>query len=228
MLNAQCLMKNAAGPVLVCFAVREEAKFFSPPEGLQTKVQVRVTGIGRKNAEAAALQAIEQIRPQLVLTCGFAGGLHPDLALNAIVFSTDEGSWLRGVLEELGAIPVRFHCSTRIATTVHEKQELRRQTGADAVEMESETIRQLCRRQGIESATIRVISDSANEDLPLDFHKVANENLEISYGRLAWELARSPGRIPALIRFQRQTERAARQLGRTLESLLIRRSALSG
>ena len=143
---------------------------------------ILITGIGRRNAEKSAREflgsAPPRVRrltprqpqkqttgrrsqhaqgacaPELVLTCGFAGGLNPDLKLGDVVFEifssssrrelaqTEIGNQLEptyvGCYEQLaaaGAKPAKFFCADRIATTVAEKKKLRMETGADAVEM---------------------------------------------------------------------------------------------
>src|SRR5947209_8217979 len=153
-------------PVLVTFAVKEEMKFFQGGPGIRRFI----TGMGRENAERNVAAALEQIQPRLVLTCGYAGGLNPKLKSNEVIFQADPGTDLHTKIEQAGATPVNFFCARRVAITMDEKLRLWRGTGLDVVEMESETIRDLCRERNIPCATIRVISDAADEDLPLDFN----------------------------------------------------------
>jgi len=124
------------------------------------------------------------------------------------------------MLVAAGAKPVKFFCADRIATTVAEKQKLRAETGADAVEMESAAIDAVCRERGIPCTTLRVISDPANEDLPLDFNALAKPDQSTDFGKLAWAIVRSPGKIGALIRLQKKTKFAARQLAAVLTQIL--------
>src|SRR6266436_4199340 len=121
---------------LFCFAVEQEAKFFSYPG-----MEVLITGIGRENAERKLHAALKRGAYQLVLSCGFAGGLNPYLTAGTVLFATDEDAGLTPTLLAAGACPVRFHCADRVAATVAEKRHLWESTGADAVEMESQIIR---------------------------------------------------------------------------------------
>ena len=136
----------------------------------------------------------------------------------AFVETADAG--LRDQLLSAGAKSAKFICAARIATTAAEKAELRRTTAADAVEMESEAIHAVCRERGIPCATVRVISDTAHEDLPLDFNALANADQSLNYGKLALAIAKSPGKIPALMRLQKQTEFAAAQLAEILGKVI--------
>jgi adenosylhomocysteine nucleosidase len=208
---------------LVCFAVKEEAKFFFPRQSRAGAIQAWVTGMGRKNAAESLREAVAAVEPERVLTCGFAGGLNPSLALGTVVFDHDFDAGVAEGLTELGAVPAKFYCSKRVAITAAEKRALWESTGADAVEMESSVIRNLCREWKIPSATIRVISDTAHDDLPLDFNALMTSDDRIHYGKLAMAILASPRKVSQLIAFQRQTMTAARELGRVLNELFSAR-----
>ena len=133
---------------LICFALKEEAAPFRKiAGGLRRGHHVLLTGIGRANAEkslrkflgsapapGAAVDASSTAKanneasfvtragacaPQLVLTCGFAGGLNPDLKLGEVIFETSDEN-LRAKLFDAGAKPAKIFCAERIATTVAE------------------------------------------------------------------------------------------------------------
>ncbi|MBI3417449.1 MAG: hypothetical protein HY043_19320 [Verrucomicrobia bacterium] len=208
------------GTILVCFAVKEEAKFFPKLALAHARIETLVTGMGAENASLAIRAALETFSPTLVLTCGFAGGLNPKLPAGAIVFSEDPEVGLARHLVELSAALATFHCARRVAVTCTEKKQLWESTRADAVEMESGVIREICRAKQISSATIRVISDSASEDLPLDFNALMSADYEINFAKLLLRVASAPWKIPALLAFQRQTTAAARNLGEILDKLL--------
>jgi nucleoside phosphorylase len=177
-----------------------------------------VTGIGRNNTEKAVREAILREVPSAVLTCGFAGGLNPELKSGDVVFATEDAT-LAARLSSAGAKRAIFFCAPKIATTASEKQELRCASKADAVEMESEFIHALCRERGIPCATVRAISDAANDDLPLDFNKLANPDLSLNYGKLLWAIAKSPGKIPALMRLQKTCRQASENLASVLQKV---------
>jgi adenosylhomocysteine nucleosidase len=206
--------------VLVCFAVKEEARAFKKLAGERGNLEVILVGMGKRNAERAIRAALEKERPQLVLTCGFAGGLRPDLATGTVVFAADPETGLEPALLAAGAKPARFHCVDRVAATAEQKRALWKATGADAVEMESEIICGVCREQRIPSATVRVILDPANEDMPLDFNQLMTADQKMSYGKLALALVKSPGRVGALRRLQQNSEVVAGKLAQVLTGVL--------
>ncbi len=205
---------------LVCFAVKEEASAFKSVADGMPNVTVLVTGMGRRNAEKSFRAAIAKQKPELVITSGFAGGLRSELALGDIIFDADPAAKLEAAFSVAGAKPGKFHCVDRIATTAKEKHELRRQSGADAVEMESEIIRKVCREEEIPSATVRVILDTADEDLALDFNQFLNADMELDTGKLAWSVAMSPGKVGALMKLQKQGKAAAEKLAGVLKNIL--------
>jgi nucleoside phosphorylase len=209
----------SAGGVLVCFAMKEEKTAFQKIAERNAAVSILVTGIGQKNAEKSLRDFLAGKIPVRVVTCGFAGALVSDLAIGAVVFETDDAR-LREALTAAGARAVKFHCADRIATTSREKQELRRSTNADAVEMESGVISRICRERGLPCATVRVISDAVDEDLPLDFNLLSKPDRSMDYGKLAWAVAKSPGKIGALRRLQKQTRFAAEQLAAVLAKVI--------
>ena len=206
--------------VLVCFAVKEEARGFQKLLGKRADLKVILVGMGRRNAERAIRAELGKERPRLVLTCGFAGGLSPELATGTVVFAADPETGLEPPLLAAGAKPARFHCAERVAATIEEKRALRQATGADAVEMESQVICDVCREQKICCATVRAILDTAGEDLPLDFNQLMTPEQKMSYGKLAMALAKSPGKVRGLLHLQRQSRTAAEKLGQVLAGLL--------
>ena len=219
-MSAECGARSAEslqsdGTALICFALKEEAAPFRKAVAANNKVEVLVTGIGRVNSEQALKSKLSVLQPSEVFTCGFAGGLDPQWPVGQVLFETGESA-LHDRLLRAGAQPGRFYCADRIATTAVEKHELRQRTGADAVEMESGTIQALCRERQIPCATVRVISDAASTDLPLDFNQLSKPDLSLDYRKLALAILCSPQRMRGLLELQRNSSRAAAALSEVL------------
>ncbi len=234
--------QNKKSGWLICFALKEEAAPFRKiASGLRRGQQISIllTGIGRQNAEKSVREFLATNSPESVLSCGFAGGLNPNFKLGEVVFDFSDKS--RGnetqirtesksetpyivsheQLTATGAKPARFFCADRIATTAAEKKKLQDETGADVVEMESAAIHAVCRERGILCATVRVISDTATEDLPLDFNALARPDKSLDYGKLFWAIAKSPGKVGALMKLQKQTQFAAERLADVLTRIVF-------
>src|SRR6266571_3079031 len=76
--------------LIIAFAVKEESRPFQKLVTSRSDVRVVLTGIGQQNAAKAICKALTEESTNLVLTCGFAGGLNPELATGTVVFSVDE------------------------------------------------------------------------------------------------------------------------------------------
>jgi adenosylhomocysteine nucleosidase len=236
---------KAERSVLVCFPLKQEAAPFRKIAAEKSGVDILLTGIGRRKAEQSLRKFLSSCRsrgneaqiknqsetphvvsyePGLVLACGFAGGLNPDLKLGDVIFECGMWNAECGTLAErlaaVGAKPAKFFCAGRIATTAAEKKNLRDETGADAVEMESAAVYAVCREHNIPCATVRVISDTASEDLPLDFNQLSRPDQSLDYGKLFLAIAKSPGKIRALMKLQKQTQFAAERLAQVLARIL--------
>jgi adenosylhomocysteine nucleosidase len=228
---------------LICFALKEEAAPFHKIAAGRLGIFTLIVGIGRQNAEKSVSGFLNSCRsrgdetqiknqsetphvvaytPDLVLTCGFAGGLNPGLKLGEVVFELSTANpQLSTRLLAAGAKPAKFFCAERIATTVTEKKKLRDETGADAVEMESAAIHAVCHERNIPCATVRVILDTANEDLPLDFNALAKPDKSLDFGKLFLTIAKSPGKIGELMELHKKTSFASQQLADMLEKVVV-------
>ena len=227
--------------ILICFALKEEAAPFQKIAAKHPGVVPVIVGIGRANAESSIRRALttpvnspdNPASPDLVITCGFAGGLNPKYQLGDVLFelfptelatspisSPILPADLTAKLMTAGAQAATFFCADRIATTVAEKQALRAATGADAVEMESAAIHAVCRERSIPCVTVRVISDTAGENLPLDFNVLAKPDRSLDFQKLFWAIAKAPWKISALLALQKKTTSAAQQLATVLEKVI--------
>jgi len=206
---------------LICFAVAEEAKPFRRLLGAALGADVLVTGIGEKNS-IAALSAWFNAHPEpppFVFTCGFAGGLNRELKRGTVLFQSDTPR-LAAALNGAGARQGSFTTSERIITTALEKRALHESSRADAVEMESGAIVRECRKRALPVAIVRVILDTADEDLPLDFNQFMTPDLKMNYTKLALSTLTRPQKILELVKFGKRAAEAGEALAHTLRLAL--------
>ena len=91
---------------------------------------------------------------------------------------------------------------------------------AQSVDMESFEIVKAASAWGARSVVIRAISDSATEDLPINFNLTLSEQKEVSVSKVLMELAKNPLALPSLIQFGKQSKRAGALLATFLEDYL--------
>lgn len=201
------------------------------------EVSVLLTGIGPKRARASLMGVCTHPAAQdrwfdCCLSVGLAGSLrsqhhpaeilaarrvqpeesHRDLRADAIASDAE----LLSMARDCGAkIVGSFLTADRIIVTAREKADLGQK--ADAVDMESFDVLKEAAAWGAKGLAVRAVSDSAEEDLPIDFNRVVTPEGKISMTGMLRELRGDPGKFPALVRFGSKSRQAARALASFLD-----------
>ena len=199
----------------MCFALDREATPLRRRLIATPQVRILVTGMGPRRSASSVEAEIAERRPSLLITCGFAGALDPQLMHRQVLMETQEDFLLQAFLKH-GVLSGTFCCTHRIAIRAEEKRTLWENTRASAVEMESGGIHQICARHKIPCATIRVISDVASETLPLDFNQLRNADEQLTNRKLAWAILTRPWIIPRLASLGRNSAQASEALAEIL------------
>jgi len=158
-------------------------------------------------------RALEQ-RPDVdrILSIGFCGALDPALRIGDIVISGEVPGGLGASFVRGGVVSV-----DRVAITAQDKCALRVSTGAAVVEMESAAVARKARQWAVPFGCIRVVSDAAGEDLPLDFNLYRDADGRFERTRIALAALGRPFTVlPGLIRLARHCSHAAERLGEFL------------
>lgn len=204
------------------------------------EVIVGLTGIGPEAAASRICDFTWCEDYDLFISSGFAGALRADYQIGDVltarevaadenrarklgrqIFSTQR---LLKIAEECGSRPVdRFYSSAFTVRTASEKASLH--DAGDAVEMESFEILAEAFGWIREGIAVRAVSDTADEDLPLDFDQVVTNEGDLSVTRLAGQIIRKPAAIPDLVRLGKRSGEAAKRLADFLDRYI---AALAG
>lgn len=196
-------------------------------------VAVALAGMGRESARLAALRLLAGHRPRWVVSVGFGGALDPSLARGDLVVAReilgpeiDDRLHVDLKLEEAPARPGRRIRSGRLVTvdrvirTAAEKAELRSQTGADVVDMETSAVASLCQERNQRFISIRVISDEASLDLPPEILTIIGPSGSFRLGATVGALWRRPSSVKELWALREAAIEASDRLAKVLPELL--------
>jgi adenosylhomocysteine nucleosidase len=132
-----------------------------------------------------------------IISTGFCGALDPALRVGDIMTG----------MERIASVD-------RVVVSAEEKRALRQKTGAAAVEMEAAAVARTAAQWGIPFRCVRVVSDIAAEDLPLDFNLYRDAAGRFSRTRIALAAMLRPFSVmPRLMRLDRNCGIAAEALG---------------
>ena len=173
------------------------------------------TGVGEKITRARMADFFRKQKPRLLISAGFAGALDHRLGVG-VVFVGQNFSDVE--IARATKWPAAILATTaRVIETVGERVQFARDTGAAAVDMETECIAAACRAAGVPLLSLRVISDSPSDPLPaparilFDLHRQRTPAL-----KLTGYLVRHPAAIPGLLRFGKRVPTLRQRLAEAL------------
>ena len=175
-------------------------------------------GPGPTLAGQAARTGLSAEPVDLLLSMGWCGALHPHLsvgdifAANVIYSGTNQYSarmpnctrpFLKG----------RLVSQDRFAASAAEKNELH-VLGAQVVEMEAAAVAIEAMERNLPLACVRVVSDTAMEDFPIDFNRLRDEAGRFDKKKIAVQGLLAPFQgLPTLIRMAYRGQKTSRILG---------------
>jgi len=198
------------------------------------------SGMGPKNAAAAAEALLGEFRLDLLISAGFCGALTPELRVGDVAVSTGlcviAGGGVQQVPVEVSAAgrnfiarqPVTgarvfaslFACTPSIMAKKELAPLLPPGAPCPVVEKESGAIALVAVKNGIPFLGIRTVSDPANEELGFSLEEFTDRNLRIRPHRVALTILRKPWIMPQLVRLARNSRIAADSLSQAIDQFL--------
>jgi nucleoside phosphorylase len=202
-------------------------------EAADAEITALVTGIGTESAARAMdlmmRMADDGCNFDVCVSSGLAGALCDDLVPGDVIapqmlvaesgrnsdcMKVDEG--LRAQAVGVGAIASDCLFTTnQVLLKASDKKSI--SSKAQLVDMESFEIVKVARAWGARSVVVRAISDSAKEDLPVNFNRTLTKDKQVSVMKVVGELLRNPFALRGLLRFGKQSRQAAEQLANFLD-----------
>ncbi len=192
----------------------------------ETEIVVALTGIGAVRARRATRYALGS-KPDVCISSGLAGGLKETYGRGEVLAAAQVAE-LPGksavrcdaeLVERARAcgarVVERFLTSLSVISSSAEKMAL----GAkgDAVEMESAGVLAAAVAAQVPAVAIRVVSDDAGQDLPVDFNRVLNAKGKLRPVRLLSSIASEPARLRGLLQLAGDSRKASATLAEFLE-----------
>jgi nucleoside phosphorylase len=165
-------------------------------------------------------------RFEYLLSAGFAGALDKELHTGDLVIAENFSSatLLRSPhldLADEGIFLGKLLTASGVISSSEEREQLGKETGAAAVDMETEFIADACAEHELPILSLRAISDTPAEPFPAPPHVLFDlEKQKTDFARLAFYLATHPGAISRLNAFRERVAVARRNLTATLEKIV--------
>ena len=189
-------------------------------------VAILQTGVGRKSCQLKIDDFLRAERPRALISSGFAGAAREDFQIGDLIVAENLSdrellSQAQRILAHRNVQTAKLFTSATIVDSIDARNEIARTNGADAVDMETEVIAKACSVRGIPMLSLRVISDSLREPLPVPPSILFDiERQRAKAAKLSLYLIKHPGALFNLFRFAHQIAHARRILTDGIVELL--------
>jgi adenosylhomocysteine nucleosidase len=190
------------------------------------------TGVGDKAARARMSACFAGTKPALVISSGFAGATNDELKPGDVIIA--ENFCTSGLLEIARSVFARTNVragklatASAVIDSLSERETLARNTGALAIDMETQAIAERCAEFDIPMLSLRAITDTPAFPFPAPPQVLFDiEQQKTIASRLALHLATHPLALGRLITFASRVRAARASLAAMLD-LLLRSESLA-
>ena len=174
------------------------------------EVVAAITGVGIKRARTATSLVIQQFKPSLIIYGGFGGALRPDLRVGDVIVGSSVLSLKKKENRSLYdnfSIPAveyirgKLLTESRFINEPDEKKRLYESTDALAVDMETWGVVEAALQSKTPVASVRVISDEADELLP-NMSAIYSSNGELDSKKAEEYFRAYPGLLSPYLKFR--------------------------
>lgn len=152
------------------------------------------------------------------LVAGLGGALAPGLKVGDVVI---DWPWPdRAVPVREGWAAGRIHTAPGVVPTAADKARLFETTGAAAVDMEQNRVREILRWPEVPMVGVRAISDAADQDVDPAVLRLVDDTGKPKVRALVGYLARNPGRVLHLRRLGKASRLALGRLGEAVRAIV--------
>jgi adenosylhomocysteine nucleosidase len=176
-------------------------------------IEVMHTGVGKKICEERLEKILKDQRFDLLISSGFAGSLDDELRLNDVLiarnFSTVDSQQALASVANVSIRVVKMLTAPAPVDYRAEREKIARESGASAVDMETESIARVCAAHEIPLLSLRVVTDTPSQPLPAPPIVLFNIQLQrTDMAALSKFFLRHPNRLAGLIAFTGRIRRA--------------------
>ena len=189
-------------------------------------VDVIHTGVGKMVCRERMEVMLRRERFDYLISAGFAGALEKELRVGHILIADNYSTakFLESPELELSderTFVGRLATVPRMIESLGQRESLNKRTGAAAVDMETETIAELCAAHDLPMLSVRAISDSAVEPFPAPAHVLFDlAKQKTDFVRLGSYLLSHPNAVARLNRFRKRVGLARKTLTETLDKIV--------
>jgi len=182
-------------------------------------IEVIHTGVGENICRQRIGRFLENQQFDFLISAGFAGSLNHELQVNDLLvaknFSTVDLK--HASLSNVSIYAANMLTVSALIDSGEERERIAHESGAAAVDMETEFIARACATHGIPLLALRVITDTPTQPFPAPPSVLFNiQKQRTQVAALARFFLAHPGRVLGLVQFARRITRARKILSNAL------------
>jgi nucleoside phosphorylase len=188
-------------------------------------IEVIHSGVGENVCRQRIGKFLENQQFDFLISAGFAGSLNQELQVNDLFvaknLSTVDLKHPQSSLSNVSIHAVNMLTVPALIDSGEERERLAGESGASAVDMETEFIARACAAHGIPLLALRVITDTPTQPFPAPpsvLFDIQQQRTHIAV--LAKFFLAHPKRMPSVVQFARRIARARKTLSDALVQIM--------